>query len=239
VSEPMLELRSLRAGYGVGEVLRGVDLVVRTGSLTALLGRNGAGKTTTLRVVSGMLAPLAGEVLLEGQAIGGTPAEEVARLGVAHVPEGRGTLPTLTVRENLELGAHRRRAPRRTLRDDVERVTERFPRLRERMRQRAGSLSGGEQQMLSIARALMSEPRLLLVDEPSLGLAPLLVQELYEMLRSLADGGLTVLLVEQYVELALRTVDHAYVLEKGVVAVSGPARELRDDSDVVAAYLSA
>lgn len=234
----MLELHEVRAGYGLGEVLRGVDLSVETGSLTALLGRNGAGKTTTLRVASGLLAPASGQVLFEGRPIGGLPAEQVARLGIAHVPEGRGTLPRLSVRENLELGAHRRRVSRRALADDIDRATTTFPRLRERLGQAAGSLSGGEQQMLSIARALMAEPRLLLVDEPSLGLSPLLVQELYELFTSLVGDGLTVLLVEQYVELALRTVDYAYVLEKGIIALEGSARDLRGDANLVGAYLS-
>jgi branched-chain amino acid transport system ATP-binding protein len=233
----MLELRDVHAGYGKADVLFGVNLKVPENAIVALLGRNGAGKTTTLRAASGLLRLRRGEVIFDDDRIDGMSAEDVARCGIAHVPEGRGVFSGLSVRENLELGGHRLGTARRTLRPDIDRVCDVFPRLRERLSQRAGSLSGGEQQMLVLARALMSRPRLMLVDEPSLGLAPIIVQELYEMFGRLTSEGITVLLVEQYVELALKTVEYAYVLEKGAVTLQGSAAELQADRRLVSSYL--
>lgn len=233
----MLELRNVCAGYGKADVLFGVSLEVAENAIVALLGRNGAGKTTTLRVASGLLRPRRGEVILDGQRIDGMSAEDVARCGVALVPEGRGVLAGLSVRENLEIGGHRLGASRRALRPDIDRVCDIFPRLRERLTQRAGSLSGGEQQMLALARALMSRPRVMLVDEPSLGLAPVIVDELYGLFGTLSSDGITVLLVEQYVDLALKTVEYAYVLDKGAVSLHGKAEDLRDDDRLVTSYL--
>ena len=206
--------------------------------MVALLGRNGAGKTTTMRVASGMLRPSAGEVWFDGVRVDGRSAAELSRLGLAHVPEGRGVFPAFSVRENLEVGAYRRGGRRHNLRNEIERVTASFPRLSERMGQRAGSLSGGEQQMLVLARALMAQPRIILVDEPSLGLAPVIVDEVYQLLHGLKGDGLTILLVEQYVELALEIADHAYVLEKGAVAVEGRAHDLAGDRSLLDAYMA-
>lgn len=233
----MLELRDVYAGYGKADVLFGVNLKVPENSIVALLGRNGAGKTTTLRTASGLLRAGRGEVLFDGHRIDGMSAEDVARCGIAHVPEGRGVFSGLSVRENLELGGHRLGTARRTLRPDIDRVCDIFPRLQERLSQRAGSLSGGEQQMLVLARALMGRPRLMLIDEPSLGLAPIIVEELYELFARLTSEGITVLLVEQYVELALKTVEYAYVLEKGAVTLEGSAVELQGDERLVSTYL--
>ena len=206
--------------------------------MVALLGRNGAGKTTTMRVASGMLRPSAGEVWFDGVRVDGRSAAELSRLGLAHVPEGRGVFPAFSVRENLEVGAYRRGGRRHNLRNEIERVTASFPRLSERMGQRAGSLSGGEQQMLVLARALMAQPRIILVDEPSLGLAPVIVDEVYQLLHGLKGDGLTILLVEQYVELALEIADYAYVLEKGAVAVEGRAHDLAGDRSLLDAYMA-
>ena len=235
----MLELRGVCAGYGAITVLHDVSIAVPEGAMVALLGRNGAGKTTTLRVASGMRAPSGGEVWFGGARVDGRNAADLARLGLAHVPEGRGVFPGLTVRENLEAGAAGRAARRRDLRAEIDEVTASFPRLRERMGQRAGSLSGGEQQMLVLARALMARPRIVLVDEPSLGLAPVIVEEVYRLLQRLKADGLTVLLVEQYVELALEIADYAYVLEKGAVALEGKASELAGDRSLLDAYMAA
>ncbi len=235
----MLELRGVSAGYGPITVLRDVSISVPEGSMVALLGRNGAGKTTTMRVASGMLRPSAGEVWFRGARIDGRNAADIARLGLAHVPEGRGAFPGLTVRENLEVGAAGRAVRRRELHGEIDEVTASFPRLRERMGQRAGSLSGGEQQMLVLARALMARPKVVLVDEPSLGLAPVIVDEVYRLLEGLKADGLTVLLVEQYVELALGIADYAYVLEKGAVALEGEASRLAGDRSVLDAYMAA
>ncbi|HEX4978480.1 MAG TPA: ABC transporter ATP-binding protein [Acidimicrobiales bacterium] len=234
----MLELRGVHAGYGAVTVLRDVSLSVPEASIVALLGRNGAGKTTTMRVASGMLRPSRGEVWLEGTRVDGWNAADVARRGLAHVPEGRGVFPGLTVTENLEVGAARRPGRRAGIRRDIEYVTATFPRLRERLNQRAGSLSGGEQQMLVLARALMAQPRIVLVDEPSLGLAPVIVEEVYQLLERLKGDGLTILLVEQYVELALEIADYAFVLDKGAVSLEGRADDLAGDRSLLDAYLA-
>src|SRR5687767_1367026 len=230
----LLELRGVEARYGPVRALDGVSLAVDEGQIVAVLGANGAGKTTTLRAVSGTVRR-GGEILFDGNSLGRRGPEAVARLGVAHVPEGRGTFGELTVEENLRLGAYTRRGK---LDGDIERVSAWFPWIRERIDQHAGTLSGGEQQMLALARALMSRPRLLLLDEPSLGLAPLITRELFSRLGDLnRDEGLSILVVEQNANLALDIGHWGYVLETGRVAVQGPAAELHDDEAVRKAYL--
>jgi branched-chain amino acid transport system ATP-binding protein len=231
----LLELEGVRAAYGSVEALHGVSLKVEEGEVVSLLGANGAGKTTTLRAISGTVRRWGG-LRFEGREIGGRSPEDVARLGVAHVPEGRGTLGQLTVLENLRLGAYAR--GRERVAEAMERVFGYFPVLKERRRQPAATLSGGEQQMLAIARGLMSRPRLLLLDEPSLGLAPLVVRRIFEIVRALnRDEGTAVLLVEQNANLALDVSHRAYVLEAGRVALQGAGADLRRDDSVRRSYL--
>ena len=232
----MLEVRAIDAAYGDVQVLSGLSLAVREKEIVTLLGSNGAGKTTTLRCITGLLAPRKGEVLFRGQALSKLPASERAGLGMALVPEGRELWAQLTVRENLELGAYDKRARARVA-PNLERVHAMFPRLLERRSQLAGSLSGGEQQMCAIARALMSEPSLLLLDEPSLGLAPIVVEQVFEAIRSLHAGGMTILLVEQNLQAALNLATRGYVIETGEVKLEGTAAELRGDPKIRAAYL--
>jgi branched-chain amino acid transport system ATP-binding protein len=232
----LLAVRNLEARYGDTRVLRGVTFEVAEGGITTILGANGAGKTTTLRAVCGMVKT-AGEIAFDGRRIEGRPTEDVVRLGVAHVPEGRGTFVQLTVEENLRLGAYARRDPRH-LGTEIERVCRYFPVLAERRTQVAGTLSGGEQQMLAVARALMLRPRLLLLDEPSLGLAPLVVREIFRIIRTInREERVSVLLVEQNASLALGLADHAYLMETGSVVMSGPAAELRQNDAIRRAYL--
>ena len=232
----LLEVAGLFAGYGQENVLRGVGFAVEKGGITAILGANGAGKTTSLRAISGMLRRR-GSVRFDGQPIEGLATEDIARLGVAHVPDGRGTFLDLTTEENLRIGAYTRK-DRRAVAQDLERVFSYFPRLKERRRQQAGTLSGGEQQMLAVSRALMLRPRLLLLDEPSFGLAPLVVQDIFRIMRGInADEGVSVLLVEQNAALALELADRAYVLETGQVVISGTAAQVRSDESVRRAYL--
>jgi branched-chain amino acid transport system ATP-binding protein len=232
----LLEVSELQAGYGDVVVLRGVSFEVEAGQVATILGPNGAGKTTTLRAVSGVVRPH-GRVTFDGQSIVGLSPERIARLGVAHVPEGRGTFGALTVEDNFRVGAYRRRDGD-GVRADRERCFEYFPRLRERQSEHAGNLSGGEQQMLAIARALMLKPRLLLLDEPSLGLAPVLTRELFRILGDIArDEGTTVLVVEQNAKLALDLADSAYVLEAGRIVHSGEAGQVREEEVVRHAYL--
>jgi branched-chain amino acid transport system ATP-binding protein len=232
----LLEVADLFAGYGQENVLRGVGFAVEKGGITAILGANGAGKTTSLRAISGMLRRR-GSVRFDGQPIEGLATEDIARLGVAHVPDGRGTFLDLTTEENLRIGAYTRK-DRRAVAQDLERVFSYFPRLKERRRQQAGTLSGGEQQMLAVSRALMLRPRLLLLDEPSFGLAPLVVQDIFRIMRGInADEGVSVLLVEQNAALALELADRAYVLETGQVVISGTAAQVRSDESVRRAYL--
>ncbi len=231
----MLEVRELRAGYGPVEILRGVDLDVAKGEVVALLGANGAGKTTLNRTLSGLLRPRAGSIRFAGEPIGGLSAEAVLARGLVHVPEGRRIFANLTVRENLLLGAYRRGRARR--RANLERVLALFPRLAERLGQPAGTLSGGEQQMLAIGRGLMAEPSLLVLDEPSLGLAPMIVRQVLELAAGLARDGLAVLLVEQNVVQALAVARRAYVLEQGRIAAAGPAAELLADDRLRRLYL--
>ncbi len=232
----LLEARDLCAFYGSTQALFGVAFGIEAGGITTLLGANGAGKTTTLRALSGMLRT-SGDVHFDGHSIAGRATEDIVRLGIAHVPEGRGTFVRLTVEENLQLGATTRH-DRAGIAADIERVFVYFPRLKERRDQQAGTLSGGEQQMLAIARALMLRPRLMLLDEPSFGLAPLLVQELFAILRRLnQDEGVSLLLVEQNASLALDLADSAYLLETGRVVMAGPAPEIRKDEGIRRAYL--
>ena len=231
----LLEVADLTGGYGPVRVLRGLDFVVGEGEVVVILGANGAGKTTTLRAVSGMVAAK-GRITFDGRSIIGRRPEELVRLGIAHVPQGRGTIAELSVHENLRVGAFVRHDAE--VEADLDRWYEVFPRLAERRDQLAGSMSGGEQQMLAIARALMSRPRLLLLDEPSLGLAPLVTRELFERLRRInEESGMTVLVVEQNANLALDIASRGYVLEAGTIAISGSAGELQRDESVRKAYL--
>jgi branched-chain amino acid transport system ATP-binding protein len=231
----LLELASVHGGYGPVQVLHGIDLEVEEGQVVVVLGANGAGKTTTLRAISSMI-PIKGEITFAGTPIGGKSPEAVAKQGIAHVPQGRGTLVDLTVEENLRLGAVNRKD--REVSSDIDRWYGMFPRLGERRDQAAGSMSGGEQQMLAITRALMSRPRLLLLDEPSLGLAPLVTREVFDRLGQLnREEGLTVLVVEQNANLALDIGHHGYVLETGRIVTEGPAESLKGDEGVRKAYL--
>ena len=231
----MLEVRSLRAGYGAIEVLRGVDLAVGAGEIVALLGSNGAGKSTLNNNVSGLYRPFGGTIEFDGQAIAGAPSMRIVEAGLVQVPEGRRVFPNLSVRENLELGSYRRGRSARAR--NLERVLAVFPRLNERMTQLAGTLSGGEQQMLAIGRGLMSEPRLLILDEPSLGLSPLLVEEMFTLIGRLNRDGLAILLVEQNVVQSLAIAHRAYVLENGRIALSGAASELAEHPELRKSYL--
>jgi branched-chain amino acid transport system ATP-binding protein len=231
-----LSVRDLSAFYGQTQVLFGLDFDMTKGGITTLLGANGAGKTSTLRSLSGMLRT-AGEIRFEDSSIKGKATEDIARLGIAHVPEGRGTFVRLTVQENLQLGAISR-PDKRAIADDIERIFTYFPKLRERYYQQAGTLSGGEQQMLAIGRALMLRPKLMLLDEPSFGLAPLIVQELFGILRTLnRQEKVSMFLVEQNASLALELADHAYLLETGRVVMSGPAKDIREDEGIRRSYL--
>ena len=232
----LLEVRELRAGYGHTRVLHGIDFAMEPGSITTLLGANGAGKTTTLRALCGMVSTQ-GEVRFSGESIVRRRTEDIARLGIAHVPDGRGTFLNLTTEENLRLGAYVRR-DRRNVEPDLERVYGYFPRLRERRRQQAGTLSGGEQQMLAVSRALMLAPKLMLLDEPSFGLAPLIVRELFNILRRINQAeGVSMLLVEQNAAMALELADHAYLIETGRMVLAGSAAALKQDDAVRKSYL--
>jgi branched-chain amino acid transport system ATP-binding protein len=232
----VLALDGIRAGYGRGEVLKGVSLAVPNGSIVALLGANGAGKSTTLRVIAGLLAPTAGTVLFEDAPIARLRADRIVRRGISLVPESRELFLEMTVDENLEMGAYARRDVG-GIRQDLAMTFSLFPRLAERRSQVAGTLSGGEQQMLAIARALMARPRLLLLDEPSLGLAPAIVDEIFERIETINREGMSVLLVEQNARMALDIADHGYILETGRVMLSGPARDLAADAMVQESYL--
>ena len=232
----LLEVRQLHARYGHTPVLHGIDFRMEPGSITALLGANGAGKTTTLRALCGMVKT-EGEVRFAGESIGRRATEDIARLGIAHVPDGRGTFLNFTTEENLRLGAYVRR-DRHAVESDLERVFGYFPRLKERRRQQAGTLSGGEQQMLAVSRALMLAPRLMLLDEPSFGLAPLLVRELFQILRRINDAErVSMLLVEQNAAMALELADHAYLMETGRVVLAGTSAELKSNDAVRRSYL--
>ncbi len=236
MSTNLLELRSLEVGYGGIKAVKGIDLGVPKGELVCLIGTNGAGKTTTLKAISGLLPVAADAILYGGKPIGGMQAFELVRRGLALVPEGRGVFGQLSVKENLAMGAYVRNDAA-AVKLDLERVFSLFPRLAERSGQSAGTLSGGEQQMLAIGRALMSRPMLLLLDEPSMGLAPLMVQKIFETILEVAKEGVTILLVEQNARLALEVSSYGYVMETGLITLSGPARELLVDPRVRAAYL--
>jgi len=232
----LLEVKGLHASYGATRVLHGMDFAVEPGSITAVLGANGAGKTTMLRALCGMVKT-AGEIRFAGKRIDGKATEDVVRLGVAHVPDGRGTFAHLSTEENLWLGAYTRK-DKREVEADLERMYGHFPRLKERQKQQAGTLSGGEQQMLAVSRALMLRPKLLLLDEPSFGLAPLVVQELFRILRAINEReGVSMLLVEQNAAMALELAGRAYVIETGRVVLSGAAADIQRDDAVRRAYL--
>jgi len=232
--QPMLDVADVEVRYGAIRALKGISFHVNAGEIVALLGANGAGKTTTQKTVSGMLRPALGTITLDGKRIDGIPAHELIRLGVCHVPEGRRVFPRMTVHENLEMGAFRFK---KVDENDMARVLELFPRLKERFKQQGGTLSGGEQQMLAIGRALMGKPRLLLLDEPSMGLAPLIVKQIFDIIREINTAGVTVLLVEQNAAQALGLADRGYVLETGEIVLSGTGAELLADDRVRAAYL--
>jgi branched-chain amino acid transport system ATP-binding protein len=232
----LLALEKLEVAYGGIRAVKGIDLAVESGETVCLIGANGAGKTTTLRAITGLVRAAAGHVRYAGEDLGRLRVHEIARRGLALVPEGRGVFPQLTIEENLAMGAYARK-DRAAVRADIDHAFQLFPRLAERRRQTAGTLSGGEQQMLAIARALMSRPKLLLLDEPSMGLAPLMVEKIFEVIRTIAKEGVTLLLVEQNARLALETSDRAYVLEGGLVTLSGPASSLLHDPRVREAYL--
>jgi len=233
----MLEVRDLKVSYGAIKALHGVNLTVNHGEIVTLIGCNGAGKSTTLRAISGLVRAAAGSITLEGKELTTLAPHEIVNLGMAHSPEGRGIFANMSVRENLELGAFTRPARDPGIAKDMDRVFTLFPRLKERIAQNAGTLSGGEQQMLAIGRSLLARPRILLLDEPSLGLAPAMIAELYDALASLRDEGVTLLLVDQMANLALQVADRAYVLETGRIVKSGSAAELRNDPELEAAYL--
>jgi len=234
----LLRLEGLHAAYGPVAALRGLDLAVAPGELVCLIGANGAGKTSTLRAISGLLPPTRGRIVFDGREIQGTEPARILEAGLAHCPEGRRVFPYLTVEENLRMGAYVRR-DRRGIAEDVERVCAHFPILAERRRQMAGTLSGGEQQMLAIGRALMARPRLILFDEPSLGLAPTVVETTFEIIADIRRRGTTVLMVEQNAYLALRMADRGYVMETGRIVLAGPAADLLADDHVRRAYLGA
>ena len=237
----MLVVENLHAGYGLSEVLDGASLEVKAGAVVALIGANGAGKTTTMRAISGLVRPSRGRVLLDGAEVQGMEAARIARLGVAHSPEGRKVFGPLSTEDNLLLGAYRHLPRffgfRRRAASDLARIYELFPRLQERRRQPAGTLSGGEQQMLAIGRALMARPKVMLLDEPSMGLAPVIVQEAFRTIRRLKAEGVTMLLVEQFAQTALEVADYAYVMERGRIATEGTPEALKRDERVLAAYL--
>ena len=232
----LLEVRGLNVSYGGIKAVKGIDLNVAQGELVCLIGANGAGKTTTLKAISGLIAPQAGSVQFDGQALTRLPAHEVARRGLALVPEGRGVFPRMSVVENLMMGAYTRR-DRAAIASDLDQVYALLPRLTERRTQLAGLLSGGEQQMLALGRAMMARPRLLLLDEPSMGLAPLMVRAVFDIIRQIAAGGVAVLLIEQNAHLALKTCARGYVLENGTITLSGNAAELTANPAVRHAYL--
>jgi len=234
----LLELRDVTARYGDVQVLWGVSLSVREGEIATIVGANGAGKTTTLKTISGAVASAQGQILFDSEHIEKLPSHRVAARGIAHVPEGRRLFPMMTVRENLDLGAISPDA-RRHHAETLDQVFTLFPKLKEREQQMAGTLSGGEQQMVAIGRGLMARPRLLMLDEPSLGLAPIIVREMFDIIRKLNEDGITVMLVEQNVQQSLKLADRAYVLENGRVVLEGAGRELLDDERVRAAYLGA
>ena len=232
----MLEIKDLSVYYGVIQALKGISFEVNEGEVIALIGANGAGKTTTLHTVSGLIAPKSGSVIFEGQDITKTPAHKIVSMGMAHVPEGRRVFASLSVLQNLRLGAYTRN-DKEEIEESLRKVYKRFPRLEERKNQPAGTLSGGEHQMLAMGRALMSNPRIILMDEPSMGLSPILVNEIFDIIKEVSAGGTTVLLVEQNAKKALSIADRGYVLETGRIVLEGKAQELLNNKSVQSAYL--
>ena len=232
----MLEIKDLNVHFGVIHALKGISLSVQDGEIVTLIGANGAGKTTTLRTISGLKKPTSGSILLDGKDITHTTPRDRVKMGMSQVPEGRRVFPEMTVLENLELGAYLRR-DRAGIAQDLKMVYERFPRLADRKRQAAGTLSGGEQQMLAMGRALMSRPKILFLDEPSMGLAPLLVQEIFDIIKDINQSGTTILLVEQNASMALQIANRAYVMETGSIVLSGTGEELSNSDDIKKAYL--
>jgi len=231
----LISVKNLSAGYGFVEVLRDVSIEINAGEIVAVLGSNGVGKTTLNNTLSGLITPNHGEIRFDGDLISGKSAAEIVELGLIHVPEGRKLFPNLTVKDNLELGSYRRGKADRA--QNLENVLTVFPKLAERIGQLAGTLSGGEQQMVAIGRGLMSNPKLLILDEPSLGLSPLLVEQMFELIKRINENGLTVLLVEQNVIQSLNIANRAYVIEEGTIAISGEAKTLRDNAELKKSYL--
>ena len=231
----MISIRSVSAGYGLVNVLRDVSIEVKAGEIVAVLGSNGVGKTTLNNTLSGLVTPTSGEIYFEDKLISGLASDEIVDMGLIHVPEGRKLFPNLSVKDNLELGSYRRGKSNRAA--NIERVIEIFPKLKERFEQIAGTLSGGEQQMVAIGRGLMSDPRVLLLDEPSLGLSPLLVEQMFTLIKKINEMGLAVILVEQNVIQSLAIADRAYVIEQGTVAISGKADDLRENDALKKSYL--
>jgi branched-chain amino acid transport system ATP-binding protein len=236
MAETVLSVQGLKVAYGGIQAVKGVDLEVRSGELIALIGANGAGKTTTLKAITGTLAPRDGDIVFQGRSIRGQGSYELVGQGLAMVPEGRGVFARMSIVENLQMGAYTR-TDRDGIQDDIDRMFATFPRLKERAEQMAGTMSGGEQQMLAMARALMSRPKLLLLDEPSMGLSPIMVEKIFEVIRTVSGQGMTLLLVEQNAKLALEAADRCYVMDSGLVTMSGDAKRMLDDPRVRAAYL--
>lgn len=232
----MLQINNINVFYGNIQAIKGVTLEINEGEIVTLIGANGAGKSTLLKTISGLLKPKQGEILFEGQPIGGKVAQTIVKRGISHVPEGRRVFANMTVEENLELGAYLRK-DKQGIREDFEKVYQLFPRLHERRKQQAGTLSGGEQQMLAMGRALMARPRLLLLDEPSMGLAPLLVKTIFRIIQEINQTGTTILLVEQNANMALSVADRAYVIETGKIVIAGTADELNQSDQIRRAYL--
>jgi len=232
----MLEVKNIQVAYGKIVAVKDISIDVKQGEIVTLIGSNGAGKSTTLRTISGLIKPKSGEILFNGKRIDGVPGHEIVGMGICHSPEGRRIFPRMTVKENLELGAFLRN-DKAAVNADMDRVLELFPRLKERIKQTAGTMSGGEQQMLAVSRALMGDPKLLLLDEPSMGLAPVLVELIFDTIVKIRKQGITILLIEQNATAALEVADRAYVLESGAVKMSGSAKELSSDDKVTKAYL--
>ncbi len=232
----MLEIKDLEVYYGVIQAIKGISFEVNQGEVIALIGANGAGKTTTLHTITGLISPKKGSVVFEGKDITKTPAHKIVSMGMAHVPEGRRVFAELSVYENLKMGAYTRK-DKNEIEESLANVYKRFPRLEERRNQMAGTLSGGEQQMLAMGRALMSRPKIILMDEPSMGLSPILVNEIFDIIRSVSESGTTVLLVEQNAKKALSIADRAYVLETGRITMEGNAKDLLEDDSIKKAYL--
>ena len=232
----MLEVRDLQVYYGMIHAIKGISFDVNQGEVIALIGANGAGKTTTLHTITGLLAPKSGSVLFEGKDITKVPAHKIVSMGMAHVPEGRRVFAELSVYENLKMGAYTRK-DKKEIEESLANVYKRFPRLEERKNQMAGTLSGGEQQMLAMGRALMSKPKIIIMDEPSMGLSPILVEEIFHIIREISASGTTVLLVEQNAKKALAIADRAYVLETGNIVLSGDAKEMMNNDSIKKAYL--